>query len=267
MHVNFIKALGLVGRTAIAAGLVLMAINAVGFFCFTKITNRTPGLLDSHPRVMTEQDFWDRAVKKGAETDSGYIRRLTGLVSGYMLFIGASHTRPTLFENWIIWAYSGARGYHEWIDTKKAVRLGGGLCSQHAIVFNNIARSQNIESRLISTGGHVLNEVFVAGAWRVCDPLYNIVADASLCELEAQPEKAYQVYAETIGDKSTAREIASFFSSAKDNANCRTSYMYAPESFYMEKASFYLIWIIPALMILAGLLLKWICANQARYIS
>ena len=149
---------------------------------------------DKHPRTVSEAEFWEQAYRYDNEKVADYLERLTGLVSNRMLLIDKIHTKPTIFENWMLWGIAQKHGEFEWINTKKAVRLGGGYCSQHAIVFDNILKEQGITSRILMLNGHVVNEVLVNDKWQVCDPDFNVVFYQSLKELEANPEEVFQAY-------------------------------------------------------------------------
>lgn len=170
-----------------------------------------------------------------------------------MLLIDAIHTKPTFFENYILWSYSQYRNSYEWKNTRKAIRLGGGLCSQHAIIFNNILRDQGITSRILALGGHVLNEALIDGVWKVYDPDYNVVFGVSLSELESNPQKVYQTYRKAGRPEDEAKHWQEVFGSDADNWHSPTSDSYAPWGSVIEKASFLLIWILPLIFIIFGI--------------
>ncbi len=173
-----------------------------------------------------------------------------------MILIDSKFTKPTFFENWLLWIYSQSLGRYEWTNTKKAVRLGGGFCSQHAIVFNNILRDQNMESRIIGLNGHIVNEVFVGGEWKVYDPTFNIVFEASLKKLEDNPEIVYHAYRMVGRTHEEAKYLQKIFASHEDNWHFPTSKHYDVKKYIIEVFSLYAIWCIPILFIFVGLILN-----------
>jgi hypothetical protein len=246
----------IVANMLIVAGIVLLLFNTIGFFYYTTVDIDDPHLLDDSPVTMGEDVFWENAYRRSNEPVEPYLRRLTELVSRKMLLIDQQYTKPTIFENWILWIYSKFLGYYEWSDTKKAVRLGGGYCSQHAIVFNNILRDQDIQSRIIKLGGHVLNEVLIDGNWRVYDPDFNVVFRASLKELEDNPVKAYQAYLLAGRPEAEAKQWEKLFATDADNWHYKKTSTYRGEKYYIEVAALYLIWIIPPILILIGVRMR-----------
>jgi hypothetical protein len=240
----------------ILLGVALLLFNVIGLFYYTTVDINDPHLLDDSPAIVPEGVFWDSAYRGSNEPVELYLQRLTELVSRRMLLIDQQYTKPTIFENWILWIYSKFLGYYEWSDTRKAVRLGGGYCSQHAIVFNNILRDQNIQSRIIKLGGHVLNEVLVDGNWRVYDPDFNVVFDASLKELEDNSIKAYQAYLRAGRPEAEARQWQKVFATDADNWHYKKTSTYREEKYYIEVAALYLIWIIPVILISIGASLR-----------
>jgi hypothetical protein len=231
----------------------LLGVDIIGLFHYTTIRGDDGHLLDEYPRTVSEQAFWANAYKTDSESIEEYVARLTALVSNRMLLINPKYAKPTVCENWVLWVRSQVLGEYEWLDTERAVRLGGGFCSQHAIVFNNVLREQGIDSRILGLGGHVLNEVLIEGQWRVYDPTYNVVFGASLDELESDPDVVYQAYRSIGRPDSEAKHWQNVFSTKADNWHFRSSRTYDLAGYLIERASFFLIWFVPATLVLLGL--------------
>ena len=107
------------------------------------------------------EKFWKKAYQKKYENTHHYVKRLSDLIEKRMLLDYPSK-KPEPFE---------------WCDEKNAIFHGHGLCSQHAIIFNNICRKQHIESFIISIKIHVLNFVIIDNDTIICDPTFNVVCD------------------------------------------------------------------------------------------
>jgi predicted membrane protein len=240
-------------------GAVLVLLNLIGYYHYKSVTVKDPQLLDDSPTTISEEEFWQNAYRKTNEPLGLYLQRLTELVSKRTLLIDSKYTKPTIFENWILWVYSHYMGYYEWINTKKAVRLGGGYCSQHAIIFNNILREQKIQSRILELGGHVLNEVLVDREWNVYDPDYNVVFNASLKELENDPEQVYQAYARVGRPEDEAKHWQNVFATDADNWHYKKTRTYRDEKYYIEAAALYLVWVIPVILIVLGIGIRKRC--------
>ncbi len=247
---------GRAANTLIFIGALLLGLNLIGLFQFRAVQIDDPDLMDDRPTEISEQDFWRAAYRTPGEPLEAYLQRFTTLVSEKMLRIDPQHTKPTIFENWILWLYAKQIGYYEWSDTRKAVRLGGGFCSQNAIVFNNVLRDQDIESRIIKLGGHVLNEVLIDGNWRVYDADFNVVFDASLNELENAPDRVYASYVDAGRPKAEAGQWKEVFATSADNWHYKKTSNYRGEKFYVEAAALYLVWLIPGFLLIAGLAIK-----------
>jgi hypothetical protein len=236
--------------TLIIIGTTLILFNVIGYFHYTTVSINDPHLEDDFPTTIPEEVFWDNAYRRDNEPLEQYLQRLAELVSKRMLLIDGKYTKPTIFENWILWIYSNYKGYYEWSNTKKAVRLGGGYCSQHAIVFNNILREQKIQSRIIKLGGHVVNEVLINGEWKVYDSDYNVVFNASLKDLENDSIHVYRSYVDAGRPEDEAKHWQKVFASDADNWHYKKTRTYAEEKYYIEGASLYLAWVIPVILIL-----------------
>jgi hypothetical protein len=239
-------------NTLIFAGTILVLVNIIGYLHYTTVSIKDAHLLDDSPTTIPEEVFWENAYRRANEPLELYLQRLAELVSKRMLLIDGKYTKPTIAENWILWVYSNFKGSYEWSNTKKAVRLGGGFCSQHAIVFNNILREQKIQSRIIKLGGHVINEVLINGEWKVYDSDYNVVFNASLKDLEDDSIHVYHAYVRAGRPEDEAKHWQKVFATDADNWHYKNTRTYRDEKYYIEVASLYLVWVIPVTLILLG---------------
>jgi len=244
--------LNIIARSRLIIGILLLAVNMTGFFLYTAIKDTNEHILDDHRRTISEQEFWEQAYINKNEDLAKYTRRLTALISNRIIYIDPKHAKPTFFENYILWIYSTYKNSYEWKNTRKAIRLGGGFCSQHALIFDNILKEQEIESRIIGLTGHVINEVLIDGEWEAYDPDYNVVFNKSIKELEADPKQVYAIYTKAGRPESEARHWQKVFGSKSNNENYRSAFHYTPLGYLIETLSFYLIWIFPSLLIFSA---------------
>ncbi|MAE71029.1 MAG: hypothetical protein CME06_11255 [Gemmatimonadetes bacterium] len=235
-----------------ATGAALLGTNLLGFVHHTEIENGDWVVFDSRPRTLSADEFWEEARRGPDESEDSYVRRLTDLISDRFLLADSAHTKPTFFENWLLWNRARSRGEYEWTDTRRAVRLGGGFCSQHAIVFDNILNDQGIESRILALSGHVVNEARIDERWRVCDPDYGIVFDHSLEALERSPETVYEVYRAWGRPHDEAEGWREIFATRDDNTAYESAVDYRGDDASFERAALYLVWIVPIALLAAG---------------
>jgi hypothetical protein len=247
-------------RFLIIVSAAMLAVNVVGLFHYNTIDSGHPDVLDKRPRILTARQFWEQAPRAPDEPPGRWAERMASAISKRMLLIEPKHVSPTFFENWILWGGAKIHGGYEWIDIKRAIRSGGGLCSQHAIIFNTLMQGQGFESHIVRLNGHVLNEVLIDGQWRVFDSDYDVSFDESLTQLETHPEKVYQGYRNAGWPEKTAKKMKHLFETASDNRRIRSSLLYAGAGsrtkYIVERASAYLIWLVPALVGLIGLRLS-----------
>ncbi|WP_339135863.1 MAG: hypothetical protein WGN25_19090 [Candidatus Electrothrix sp. GW3-4] len=134
------------------------------------------------------------------------------------------------------------------------------MCSQCAIIFNKIMNSKGYTSVILRLNGHVVNEVAIDGRLFVYDPNFNINFNKQLHELVDNPNFLYTTYIQHGATEKQAAAFVQAFSTQADNTRIRFADKYAAAGTrqdLIEPASFYLIWLIPALFILLGLKLLW----------
>lgn len=238
-----------------ALAALLLLVNLVGFFNYTTVAEKDGRQVVGKNRI-SEAEFWRDAYRRDGEDAEKYVARLTGLVYRRMVHAGVEKTAPTLFENYLLWARVKRLGYFQWVNTHKAIRVGGGLCGQQAFVVNNMLRYQGIVSRILAINGHILNEVFVGGSWRVVDPDYNVVFDHSLRELEDNPDLVVPQYLGAGLTQGQAEEIRGFFATKDDNWHYVNSATYAVWDYWFERAATYLVWLIPVGLLGLGALVR-----------
>jgi len=245
-----------IGNLLIAVGASLLLTSTIGLFNYTSINEHTNHILDDKKSSISEEVFWGNAYIRHQELQGDYLKRLTKLINDRIIYIDYSNTKPTFYENYILWIYATYKNGYEWKDTRKAIRLGGGLCSQHAIIFNNILSDQKIAARILHLNGHVVNEALTEGKWRVYDASYNVTFDSSINHLEKNPLDVYKKYRTAGRPELESIHWSSIYSSATDNWHYKTSLRYSPLGYILELVSFYLIWVLPLIFISFGLIMK-----------
>ena len=251
------------GFLLLSLGALLLFSNVLGLYLFRTVEADDSFAVNPATRKLSAGEFWEEIETNQPVDAQQYAERLTKAISERILFVASDQAHllhPTFFENWIIWLYSLNAGYYQWINPEKAIRLGGGMCSQCAIIFNKIMNSKGYTSVILRLNGHVLNEVVIAGKLFVYDPDFNINFNKQLHELEGDPEFIYTTYLQHgATDEQAAAFVQAFTTGTEDNTRIRFADTYAAAGTMqdlIEPASFYLIWFIPVLFILLGLKIK-----------
>ncbi|CAK8723903.1 hypothetical protein KKHLCK_13400 [Candidatus Electrothrix laxa] len=240
-------------------GALLILSNILGLYYFRTVEPDDSFVANPTTRKLSASEFWEKVDINQPVDAQQYAEHLTKAISERVLFVSSDHAyllHPTFFENWLIWLYSFNSGYYQWINPEKAIRLGGGMCSQCAIIFNKIMNSKGYTSVILRLNGHVLNEVVVDGKLFVYDSDFNINFNKQLHELEGDPEFLYTTYLQHGATDEQAAAFARVFSTPGDNMRIRFADKYAAAGTMqdlVEPASFYLIWFIPVLLMLLGL--------------
>ena len=244
------------GALLLCVGVALLSVNVLGLFLFNEIEEGEWFVLDYRQRTLSAREFWEGAERRPGESAEHYVRRLADLIGDRFLLADSKYAKPTFFENWLLWARARSRGSYEWTDTPRAVRLGGGYCSQHAIVLDNILADRGIESRILGLNGHVVNEVRIENEWRVCDPQHGIVFDHSLEELERSPDTVYRVYRAWGRNHEESEGWREIFATGDDNFSFESAAAYDIENADFERAALYLVWLVPISLLAVGGLLR-----------
>jgi hypothetical protein len=175
--------------------------------------------------------------------------------------------RVPLNENFLLFAASWVLprrfAKYEFYDADRAIERGVGLCSQHAIIEQEMLGRRGIEARIIGLNGHVLLEANVAEPgqpqeWWLLDPDYGVVLPHSLQAVEQQPRLASSLYREAGHDEKEVAHVTSLFAS-RDNVTVGK----ATGRLLLERISYALIWFIPAALILIATR-NWIAAALSR---
>jgi hypothetical protein len=155
---------------------------------------------------------------------------------------------------------------YEFYDADRAIERGVGLCSQHAIIEQEMLGRRGVEARIIGLNGHVLLEANVAEPgqpqeWWLLDPDYGVVLPHSLQAVEQRPELASSLYREAGHDETEVAHVTNLFAS-RDNVTVER----ASGRLLLERMSYALIWFIPAALILVAKG-NWLLVIMARLCS
>lgn len=241
----------------IASGL--FALNTYGLTTSLRADALPPYVAAQGKQVISLDEF--REVAESDTTDrAAYVTRLTmtlhaGMVHSDADYPDALHhfeyTIPAQ-ENYLLWLYQ-FRGdkFDRWMfnDPYKAFEKGYGLCSDYAMILVAVLRERGISARIVEMREHVVAEAEIApGAWWVLDADYGVVVPHSVSEIENNPAIIAAYYGEDA-----AGVMASYLSTDKLYANSATEYRSG--TYLIERLSYGAIWLLPILLLVAGVLI------------
>lgn len=164
--------------------------------------------------------------------------------------------RVPFHENFILhvlgWVDFERFGLYEFIDYRRALSRGVGLCSQHAIVETGLLRHRGIPARIVRLDGHVVLEALVEperGRWWVLDPDFGVELPAPLHELEADLGRVRVAYEAAGYSANDAAGIAAYYDAAGNMSFESVEDFAGPRRAIIERLTYLTIWLIPALLV------------------
>jgi hypothetical protein len=248
-------------------GVILLCANVVGLF-----TSLRSDVIYVAPR----QKPWGRippASEVFAQINSfdgnrkSYVQRLTHDVSvGIRHYwkdegIEEYHLRVPIQENYLLFLASFLRPdlylKYEYTDYRRAVERGVGMCSQCVVIVSEVLKEKQIHSRIASLGEHVVVLAEVGGdEWWVLDPDYGVTIPYSLSDIQTNPELVRESYvAAGWASKPTLNLMRIYghnHATIYDGDGARA---YHAKLWIVEKLSYIMIWVIPAVLMLPQVIL------------
>lgn len=260
---------------AFILGLSLLGINTVGLF----IPLKNPAIYNEQKTgsINDTTITYDEAMRQlktvPLQDVKQYVKSINEIINRgiahYWEDSGIKKYNLTipLHENYILYAlsyvYPDYKKY-EFCQYKKALERGVGLCSQQAIAITDFLNRKGIETRIVSLGGHVVATAKVDeknNEWWVLGPDLNVVIPYSIEKLETSPDIVRSYYRGKI-DKNiglTEEQIAEIYGKEGNIIYPTGNYGYMDcnwKKVFIERSSYFLIWIIPILLILPYVIIK-----------
>ena len=133
----------------------------------------------------------------------------------------------------------------------RAVERGVGLCSQQAIIVEELLRKNGIPAAIVGLSGHVVVRAQVdpdRRRWWVLDADYGVVIPEDLATLERNPATIRQSYSRAGYSEEKILALMKIYGAAGNTVH-GTAWDYSRRKYVIEEASYVLIWLIPFLMI------------------
>jgi len=233
------------------AGFLLLCINITGFF----IPLRSPDISQLNNTQfginINEQQVFDVVENTSIDRESYIINVNDAIHSGVAHYweddgIDHYHLRVPIYENYILfyasYVWSDKYKKYEFVyNYRKAIERGVGLCSQKSIIVYELLERNNIDSKIIGLGGHVVVSVLANpknDEWWVLDPDYGVIIQHNIHEIEKNPKIIWNDYSKKGYSNETIYQLEKIFGNS-DNA------IYETSDYYSEMISYLLIWLIP----------------------
>lgn len=235
---------------------------------------------------LSEEDFHKEYSKifNTDISDSMKVARLTKTVNRAMLHYWykekgeAYNIKIPISENYILYTlgviYPERFGMYEFVNWRKGIERGVGLCSQQAIVETEILNENGIEASVVGLDGHVVVTAKIENdRWIMADPDYGVIIPFDLKEIESNTNiikpyyysgfESYYVNYESLGSKMEfdknigllIEKIRQFYG-PEGNVINNDYFSHSHNNAKIEKLAYLWIWLIPLILSLPFVLIK-----------
>lgn len=207
------------------------------------------------------EGFWEQ-LNQPESGDRIEAIRLTFAVNQAMLHywdedgMGAIPLRVPWWENYWLWLASYVKPeifrQYEFMDARKAVERGVGLCSQQALVLEQLLERRGIEAEIVGLDGHVVVTARIkwdtgdSAEW-LLDPDYGVIIPHSLAEVESQPDLIRPCYEFGGYSAEQIETLTGIYGPAGNRRFAGAREWYA-HKYWFERASYAAKWALPLLL-------------------
>ena len=256
-------------KSSFYLGFCLFVINIIGLFISLRnesIYQEPTGFVDDI--TLSEQEFYHR-IKKTVIDKKEYITNLNEAVNRGIAHywrdagINKYNLRIPFYENYLLFiaSYLEPEEYlkYEFVDYRRAIERGIGLCSQVAIIESEILKEKGIPSVIIGLSGHVVLQAQVDennDEWWVLDPDYGVIIPHSIDFIEKNPEIIRPFYTHAGHGLKKIANLEKIF----EKEGNLVSMEYGAKGYQIkrtrEEPRFYILkWIIPCILIIPSIIL------------
>tara|TARA_Y100001968_G_C19454442_1_gene771561 strand:+ start:297 stop:1103 length:807 start_codon:yes stop_codon:yes gene_type:complete len=238
-------------------GISLVCLNITGSFLSLRNKNYIETLGIKKPLYSSSQaiEQINRKDLKGNE----YLYHLNNVINRSMIHSWSQENNLEsrlwipAWENYILY-FSGflhprLRSF-EIPNYKKALDRGLGLCSQYAIIVDQVLKSKKIPSKLLGLGGHVVTTVESEDkTWWILDADYGVVIPHSIQDIYEDPSIITNYYIQKVYSEKEAIEIRDIYQKEENFLGedwYSINYKYI---FILYNASTFLKWFLPLILI------------------
>jgi hypothetical protein len=261
----------------VGAGLSIVSLYGV----ITNPYDRPDGAVSASATIKKIDIAWKRR-QQGELEHWEFLQRATwAYAEGIRYIWPKDQARIALWDNWVLWSMAyldevvaglgltnvdSLFSVYESIDYRRALARGYGICSQNALGLASLLEWRyGVDADVIGLDGHVVVEAHGF----LLDPSVGLAMPFSLAEAErreARNGEISEIYAEAFESDQVARvygqrgdlenvtpfaELGQFYDSS-GNDRIDGVEGYRSKVYWVERASAWLKWILPMLMVLLG---------------
>ena len=255
--------------TLFIISIILFGLNIIGLFnnlrCddIYKVKDLHWDIACSGGIELSEKEFHqelDKIFDNTAISDSAKVSQTTVLVEDGLLHYWSDEKRKEynltipVYENYILYAlsYYDHRMFakYQFLNWKKTIERGVAICSQHAIAESEILNERGIESNIVKLNGHVVVRAKVGeNKYFILDPDFGVTLPFDIDVIEKNTKIIEPYYEGNVCDVSDMENLTKVYD-ADGNKIVKNAITYMVGYGNFEIISYWLIWIIPALLML-----------------
>lgn len=245
-------------------GFCLLVINIIGLFISLRneSIHQETAVNFADDFILTENELYNRINKPVIDKKEYIINLNKAVYQGIAWYwsdagINKYNLRIPFYENYLLFiaSYLYPQEYlkYEFVDYRRAIERGIGLCSQHAIIVSEILKEKRIPSFIIGLSNHVVLRVQVNDnpeEWWVLDPTYGVVIPYDIDYIENIPGSIGPFYAQMGINLKRIAGLEKLYEK-KGNVVSREQGArgYQLVRYFFEPAFYLLKWIIPCILI------------------
>lgn len=145
----------------------------------------------------------------------------------------ASYVYPKVFEK------------YEFVDFKKNLERGVGLCGTYSMIFAGLLEERKIKTKIVNLPGHVLTMVQInkeKNIWYLVDPTHDIIINKDLKYIIKNPGIIKSYYTHNWHEEQFNNIV-----SVEDYSSLA---YHGILKYSIEKMSYWLIWIFPSILLI-----------------
>lgn len=249
-------------------GAVLIIINIYGEFKGVRSAELVPqsALRFEDDISISYEVALKKIQRKKYESDIDYAKRIN-----YVIQKSIAHIRDwpkqdpdiylqriPIYENYFLYMLGKFSGlpqmerYH-FVDYKRSLERGIGLCGDHAMILSQILNKQQIENSLMSfREGHVILKVtFNDSSTMLLDPDFGVYFHATDNDFIENNESIKKVYLE---HGYPSDEVDSLLRTYREGyKEFESTYAFMRKRYIFEYISYFLKWLLPIILILSSI--------------
>jgi len=261
-------------------GIILLCINIYGLFrslgndsIYSEEHTLFENDIDINARALLEEVLHEEKITNREVYFQKLVKAVNKNIAHYWRSEGRTDYNLTIpiYENYFLWTEQFITPkrykYYEFCDYKRALERKVGLCSQQAIIVCGILEDKHIPAKIVGLSGHVVTEAEVKeGHYWILDADYGVIVPESIKQIEKDPSIIFPYYKGKMN-------YNQFSISQKQNNPIPLNRLveiygnegnivvdgvkgYCGDNYDFEEMTFYLIWIIPVVLILPFIILR-----------